>query len=115
VQIKQGGIEMSKLKLNYTLDAVIGLSFALSGVTGLAFLLMGEGGYQGGRNAGYTTALLGLSRGTWSDLHTLGSVVMITGVMVHIALHWKWIVCATQRMLPHRTARTQEQVCEVIA
>jgi hypothetical protein len=42
-------------------------------------------------------------------------MVMIAGVMVHIALHWKWIVCATQRMLPSRAARTQEQVCEVIA
>jgi hypothetical protein len=115
VQIKRGDVEMSKLKLNYMLDTVIGLAFALSGATGLAFLLMGEGGYQGGRNAGYTAALLGLSRGTWSDLHTLGSVVMIAGVMVHIALHWKWIVCATQRMLPRRAARMQEQVCEVIA
>ena len=36
---------MNKLKLNYSLDAVIGLAFALSGVTGLAFLLMGEGGW----------------------------------------------------------------------
>ena len=106
---------MSKLKLNYMLDIVIGLASALSGATGLAFLLMGEGGYQGGRNAGYTTALLGLSRGTWNDLHTLGSVVMIAGVIVHIVLHWKWIICATQRMLPHRATRTQEQVCDVIA
>ncbi len=104
-----------KLKFNYMLDAVIGLAFALSGATGLAFLLMGEGGYQGGRNAGYTNTLLGLSRGTWSDLHTLGSIVMIVGVMIHIAFHWKWIVCATQRMLPSRAAQAQEQVCEVIA
>ena len=106
---------MSKLKLNYMLDAVIGLAFALSGATGLAFLLMGAGGYQGGRNAGHATALLGLSRGTWSDLHTLGSVVMIAGVVVHIALHWNWIVCVTKRMLPRRADRVQEQVCEVIA
>jgi hypothetical protein len=105
---------MSKLKLNYMLDAVIGLAFALSGATGVAFLLMGNGGYQGGRNSGYATALLGLSRRTWSDLHTWASVVMVVGVMVHVALHWKWIVCATKRMLPRRANRMQEQVCEVI-
>ena len=109
---------MSKVKLNYLLDAVIGLAFLLSSVTGIAFLLMGDGGYQGGRNPGYATGLLGLSRGTWSDLHTWGSVVMIAGVVVHVALHWKWIVCATQKMLPslpHRANQLQEQVCEVIA
>ncbi|MBU0704337.1 MAG: DUF4405 domain-containing protein [Chloroflexi bacterium] len=107
---------MSKPKLNYVLDAVIGLAFALSGVTGLSFLLMGSGGYQGGRNPGYATALLGLSRQTWSDLHTLGSVVIIVGVMVHVLFHWKWIVCVTKKMLPsrpRRANRAQEQVCEV--
>ncbi|MEA3342021.1 MAG: DUF4405 domain-containing protein, partial [Chloroflexota bacterium] len=82
---------MYKLKLNYLLDAVIALAFALSGATGLAFMLMGEGGYQGGRNPGFATAWMGLSRGTWSDLHTLASLVMIAGILVHVALHWKWI------------------------
>jgi hypothetical protein len=105
---------MNKAKLNYLLDAVIGLAFLLSGATGVAFLLMGSGGYQGGRNAGFATPLLGLSRGTWSDLHTLGSLVMIVGIVVHVALHWKWIVCATKNMLPRRAGRMQEQVCEVI-
>lgn len=107
---------MSRTQLNYVLDAVIGLAFALSGATGIAFLLMGEGGYQGGRNPGFATALLGLSRGTWSDLHTWSSMVMIAGIAVHIVLHWKWIVCVTKKMLPslpRRADRTQEQVCEV--
>ncbi|RLC74043.1 MAG: hypothetical protein DRI81_14400 [Chloroflexi bacterium] len=55
-----------------------------------------------------------MSRGTWSDLHTLGSVVMIAGVVVHIVLHWNWIVCATKKMLLRRAGRAQEQACEVI-
>lgn len=105
---------MNKARLNYVLDAVIGLAFLLSGATGVAFLLMGSGGYQGGRSAGYATALLGLSRGTWSDLHTLGSLVMIAGIVVHVALHWKWIVCMTKKVLPRRAGRMQEQVCKVI-
>ena len=109
---------MSKLKLNYLLNMVIGLAFLLSSVTGIAFLLMGSGGYQGGRNPNYATALLGLSRETWSDLHTWGSLVMIAGVFIHLALHWKWIVCATKKMLPSlpsRVKQAEDQVCEVIA
>ncbi len=95
---------MNKVKLNYVLDAVMGL----------AFLLMGSGGYLGGQNAGYATALLGLSRGTWNDLHSWASVVMIVGIVVHVALHWKWIVGMTKKMMPSRPRRAQEQVCKVM-
>lgn len=106
---------MNKAKLNYLLDAVIGLAFLLSGVTGVAFLLMGSGGYQGGRNSGFATALLGLSRETWSDLHTWASLVMIAGIAVHIVFHWKWIVCMIRNMMPSLPRRTKEQACEVVA
>jgi len=105
---------MNKARLNYLLDAVIGLAFLLSGATGVAFLLMGDGGYQGGRSAGFATALLGLSRGTWSDLHTLGSLVMIAGILVHVAFHWKWIVGMTKKMLSARPPRAKGQVGKVM-
>jgi hypothetical protein len=104
---------VNKAKLNYLLDVVIGLAFALSGATGIAFLLMGSGGYQGGRNPDFKTALLGLSRGTWDDLHTWTSLVMIAGVLVHLVLHWRWIICVTKKMLPSLPRRANEQVCEV--
>ena len=104
---------MNKAKLNYLLDVVIGLAFLLSGATGIAFLLMGSGGYQGGRNPGFATALFGISRATWSDLHTWTSLVMIAGIAVHIVLHWEWIVCLTKKMLPCRASRVQEQMCKV--
>jgi len=105
---------VNEAKLNYLLDAVIGLAFALSGATGIAFLLMGSGGYQGGRNPDFKTALLGLSRGTWGDLHAWTSLVMIVGVLIHLVLHWQWIVCATKKMLPSLPRRAKEQVREVI-
>jgi len=104
---------MNKAKLNYLLDAVIGLAFLLSGVTGIAFLLMGSGGYQGGRNPGFATALLGLSRATWSDLHTWASLVMIVGVVVHLVLHWKWIVRLTKKMMPSLPRRANGQVTKL--
>jgi hypothetical protein len=103
---------MNKTKLNYLLDAVIGLMFALSGVTGVAFLLMGSGGYQGGRNPDFKRALMGISRATWSDLHTWASLVMIVGVVVHLVLHWKWIVCVTKQIVRPLMRRTREH-CEV--
>jgi hypothetical protein len=103
---------MDKTKLNFVLDAVIGLAFALSGLTGAAFIAMRNGGYQGGRNAGFSTALLGLSRGTWSDLHTLASLVMIAGVLVHLAFHWRWILCVVRKMVPS-SRKARQQTCEM--
>ncbi len=105
---------MSKTRLNYLLDGVIGLAFLFSAASGMAFLMMGSGGYQGGRNPAFRTALLGVSREIWSNLHTWTSVVMIAGVVVHLALHWKWIVCVTKQMLPSLPQRAQEE-CEVLA
>jgi len=105
---------MNKTRLNYLLDAVIGVAFALSAATGVAFLLMGSGGYQGGRNPNFATALLVLSREAWSDLHTWASLVMVAGVAVHLVLHWKWIVCVTRQMAP-RLPGQSEEICEVVA
>jgi hypothetical protein len=104
---------MSKVKLNYALDAVIGLAFLLSGVTGLAFLVMGTGGYQGGRNLEFSTSLLGISRTSWSDLHTLTSIVMIAGVVIHLVFHWKWILCMTGRVFKRKERTVPVEACEL--
>ncbi len=94
----------SRVRWNYALDAVIGLAFAISGISGLLLWLGGVGGYQGGRNAGYQELLLGISHGVWNDLHVWTSLVMMAGVVVHLVLHWRWIVCATKGFFPKRQA-----------
>ncbi len=86
---------MSKTKLNYLLDAVIALGLVLSALSRVVFLFAGSGGYPGGRDPGFQTEFLGISRSVWSDLHTWVSLVMIVGVAVHLLLHWEWIVCMT--------------------
>jgi hypothetical protein len=105
---------MNKNTVNYALDTVIALAFVIASVTGLAFMAMGSGGYQGGRNAGFQTAFLGIARTTWSDLHALASIVMIAGVLVHLVLHWRWIVCVTRRILSFKPRQSQES-CDIAA
>lgn len=106
---------MNKVKLNYWLDIVIGLAFLVAALTGIAFLFLGSGGYQGGRNPAFQTVFLGISREVWSNLHTLGSLVMIAGVGMHLILHWKWIVCVTKQMLPKLPVlRKREAECAVV-
>jgi hypothetical protein len=89
---------MSKAKLNYVIDVVIGLAFLLSALSGV-ILFFAPSGYQGGRNPYYLQSVLFLSTHTWNTLHTWGSIAMIAGVGAHLALHWDWMVCMTRRML----------------
>ena len=104
---------MDRTKLNYALDWVIALAFILSTATGLVLWLAGSGGYQGGRNPAFRTAILGISRGAWSDLHIWVSLVLVVGVVVHFLLHWSWIVCVTKRLL--RPPRRREQEARAIS
>lgn len=103
---------MKKSTVNYVLDGLIGLAFLLSALSGVLLWLGGSGGYQGGRNPGFETVILGIDRWAWSDLHVWSSVVMVAGVLLHLVLHWQWIVCVTKNML--RANRSQPgEVCPV--
>lgn len=101
---------MNKAKLNYWLDAAIGVTFLLSAISGLVFLL------PIGLSSG--SGILGLSYQAWDDLHIWSSLAMITGVLVHLVLHWRWIISMTGRMLskPLRVSRPArvETVPEVV-
>lgn len=102
---------MNKAKLNYLWDGLLALMGILSGVSGIVLLLMGEGGYRGGRNPNFVRSFLGIDRWLWNDLHTWVSIALIVGVVIHIALHWKWIVCMTRAMFRSAQRPTGEEVC----
>jgi len=105
---------VSRAKLNYLLDGVIAIAFIASALSGIVFLFAGSGGYQGGRNPTFRTEILGIDRAVWSDLHAWVSLVMIAGVVIHLVLHWNWIVCMTKRMVKgsRRAAPgREEEVC----
>jgi hypothetical protein len=111
---------MNKTQLNYWLDIVIGLGFVLAFISGIAFLFMGSGGYQGGRADLSQAFFLGIARETWRTLHTFSSLLMSTGVGLHLIFHLNWIACVTKRMLklPEISlpfGRKQQPNCDVLA
>jgi len=63
-------------------------AFLLSAISGLYFLFF--------QHSGYT---LVLSRSGWDILHTWSSVLFILVILIHFAIHWKWIVVVTGKML----------------
>ncbi len=81
---------MNKTKVNYWLDLLITVAFLLSAVSGVVFLLP----------VGSAT-VFGVAYRTWDQLHTWSSLLMIAGVGVHLALHWKWITTMTRKTFLH--------------
>ena len=40
-----------------------------------------------------------ISRDTWTTMHDWAAVALIVIVLVHIIMHWKWVVTVTRQML----------------
>ena len=89
----------SKAKLNFVVDAMILLAFLAAAVSGIVLLTVPHGGFQGGRNPNFEQTVLSLSRDGWNDVHIWGGLAMIAGIVVHLALHWRWIVCMAKRFI----------------
>jgi len=108
-----------KARINFALDSIIAVAFLLSALSGI-LLYVFPSGYQGGRNPNYGREILFLDGHAWSSLHTWVSFVMIAGVLVHLVLHWNWIVCMIKNMLglgkkrATRSGLNEGDVCPVL-
>jgi hypothetical protein len=79
-------------------NAFLFIAFFMASLSGLvAWLVLGSGGYRGGRNPLYNASLLSLTRHDWSDLHLWAGLAMMAVLTVHLALHWKWVMCVIRR------------------
>ena len=76
---------------NWGIDAVLFSSAVVAALSGIYFLLLPSGGFQGGRNPMYNIQIL-FARQTWDGLHTWGGVAMIAAAIVHLTIHWSWVV-----------------------
>ena len=43
--------------------------------------------------------LFSFGRQTWDDIHAWGGVAMILTIVVHLAIHWHWVVRMTRRVI----------------
>ena len=83
---------LSKIKINFWLDLAIFAAFMATAVTGLLLWLIIPAGQGNG-----ATVLFGLTRREWVDVHNWVGLAMLLGVIIHLGLHWPWIVCVTSR------------------
>ncbi|MFZ1539716.1 MAG: DUF4405 domain-containing protein, partial [Chromatiaceae bacterium] len=78
---------MNRPTLNFLIDAMAFIAFAFLTTTGVLtryVLPPGSGRYA---------TLWGLNRHGWGDLHFWVAVVLLGVLALHLALHWRWILC----------------------
>jgi len=80
---------MNKAKLDFWVDAAIGVAGLASGLSGLILLVPMD----------LASGILGISLRGWSSFHTWSSLAAIAGVGVHLALHLRWMVAMGRQMV----------------
>jgi hypothetical protein len=86
---------MRKATRNYILALVMVLLALFQAVSGfILWLVLPRGGYQGGRGIAGGTFLW--SRDSWMNIHDWTAVALVVIVVIHIILHWGWIVRMTR-------------------
>jgi hypothetical protein len=86
-----------KVTIHYVLFIVMllcGLFQVLSGF--IMWFILPRGGLGRGAGGAGDATFWSLSRNSWADLHDWVVVVLLAVVIVHIVLHWKWIVRMTR-------------------
>jgi hypothetical protein len=91
-------------KKNWWVDATLFGSAIIAAISGIYFLLLPSGGYRGGRNPLYNVQVL-FTRQTWDDLHTWGGVAMIAVAIIHLVIHWPWVVNMARRTFNELTEK----------
>lgn len=89
---------------NWSVDAVLFSSALIASLSAIYFLFLPTGGYQGGRNPMVNVEIL-FTRHTWDDIHTWSGVIMIVAAIIHLAIHWKWVVSMARRTWNELTGR----------
>jgi len=90
---------MTKAKKYFVLALSIGLLGLTEAVSGFVLWLgfpVGAGGggrhgWGGGGGIGELT-YWGISKHTWTDIHDWVAIALVVLVIIHVILHWRWIV-----------------------
>jgi len=96
---------MSSLKKNFFVDLLLYIGFVLLLATGLILqyiLPHGSGRLTGsgtGQRAGekIIAMLWGMTREQWGEIHFWIAVGILVITLLHLVLHWRWIVCVLRR------------------
>lgn len=80
---------MNSNKLNFLVDFLAFISFLILAKTGLIIFFFLPGGVKQGRYQEF----FGITKSIYSTVHDWAGIIFIILVIIHIVLHWRWIIC----------------------
>jgi cytochrome b subunit of formate dehydrogenase len=83
----------TRSRFNLIVNTLIGISFLITALSGIYLLF-----FPAGRNGVIDPGFL-VTRTTWDLIHTWAGILLIIAGIVHFAIHWRWIVKVTGKML----------------
>jgi len=89
---------MSKSAVNFLVDAVALAAIMLLGATGILIRYVLPPG------SGHFSQLWGRDRHQWGQIHFWIAVVLLCTVVLHLFLHWQWIVSTVRGRPGSRSA-----------
>ena len=96
---------MKRPAQNFILDIAIFVAFIALAATGLLMVVVLPPG------SGHGTILWGLGRHGWGDIHFWIAMGLIAMVLVHLVLHWRWIVSMVKgRRFPDNRAQSRVMI-----
>ncbi|MEM4703412.1 MAG: DUF4405 domain-containing protein [Candidatus Pacearchaeota archaeon] len=85
---------MEKAKLNYIIDFLMVISFIVTSITALIIFFFLPSGIP---RAGHQI-FLGTTKRAWSSIHNWSGIIFIILVIIHLILHWNWIISMTKNI-----------------
>ncbi len=94
---------MRRVTLNYIVDIIFGILLLGQGITGALLWFLAPGGYRyrGGLGDEQAGSFL-LARQEWKDVHQWLALALAIMFIVHIAIHWQWLVSMTKSYFRQR-------------
>lgn len=83
---------MDKARINYFVDVLLIISFIVVTITSVVIFFFLPSGV---RLSGYQI-FLGLTKHSWSKIHTISGFAMIVLSLVHLVLHFKWLTAMSK-------------------
>jgi len=90
---------MDKPKINYYIDLLAGISLFITAFTGMAMKIF----LPSGVNRGAYQELWGFVKSDWQEVHDWFGILFVVFVLVHLIVHYDWIICMTKSFFEKNT------------
>ena len=82
-----------KIRINYIVDFLAFGAFLITAISGFVMLIFLPSGVKQGRYQEF----LGAEKFIWVAIHDWAGIVLTVLVIIHLVLHWRWVVAMSKR------------------